>query len=141
MRVRADRYAIASASALCPVCDCWTHVVALLVPQRHTVASDQGWGIAAGRAWLFHVNETSAAVLVRLAVISPWYRPATGGTGRVFVNHCEHCASPLDDHDLHCEPGGAFQPSSEAEAAGVSLWHIDEPLDVDASGLAHEPDF
>lgn len=31
---------------------------------------------------------------------------------RVYMNHCQHCAAKLGDHFMHCEPGGAFCPSS-----------------------------
>jgi hypothetical protein len=132
MKIRADRYSIASASALCPRCARWTHVVALVVPRSHDVA---------GRMSLFYVTEVSASVARRLASVCPWYRQAPGGPQACLSNHCEHCALLLEDHDLHCEPGGAFQPRTDAEARGVTVWDVDEPLEGDADGFGYEPAF
>jgi hypothetical protein len=47
----------------------------------------------------------------------------------------------LDDHELHCEPEGAFQPSSAADAARILLFQISEPLEAAAGGYAIEPEF
>jgi hypothetical protein len=141
MKIRADRYAIASASAACPACAGWTHVVALVAPQRHERWGEQGWEPVAERASLFYVTAICASVSRRLGSLGPWYRPATPGAEALFTNHCEHCAHPLEDHDLHCEPGGAFSPRSLAEAQSISVWDIDEALDADASGFSHDPAF
>ncbi len=34
---------------------------------------------------------------------------------RVWINHCEHCNAKLGDFYMHCEPGGAFYPTSDQE--------------------------
>ncbi len=141
MKIRADRYAIVSASALCPGCARWTHVVALVAPQHHERCGEEGWEPVAERASIFYVTQLSAPVLRRIASLSPGYRKTTEGTDACFANHCEHCAQPLEDHDLHCEPGAAFQPETAGEAQAISLWDIEEALDVDASGFSHDPDF
>jgi hypothetical protein len=141
MKVRADRYAIASASALCPACARWTHVVALIVPQPHYILAERDWELVAGRASLFFVSGVSSSVSRRLASVCPWYRQAIDGPQACLTNHCEHCACPLEDHDLHCEPGGSFQPRNDAEARAVNVWDVDEVLDADASGFGHEPGF
>jgi hypothetical protein len=141
MRIRADRYAIASASARCPVCGQWTQVVALVAPEFHERSVEGGWEIVAERASLFYVTQLSAVVRHRLASLSPWYRQAHAGPQASFVNHCERCAHPLEDHDLHCEPGGAFQPQTPADARGIAVWSIDEALDAEAGGVGHDPAF
>jgi len=141
MKIRADRYAIVSASALCPACGRWTHVVALMAPQHHERLGEQGWEHVAERATVFYVTELSASVSRRLASLSPWYRKATEDPETCFANHCEHCAQTLGDRDLHCEPGGSFQPETVGEAQAISLWDIDEALDADASGFSHDPAF
>jgi len=141
MKIRANRYAIVSASALCPACSRWTHVVALVAPQHHERRGEQAWEPVAERASVFDVTDLSASVLRRLASLSPWYRKTSEGPGAGFANHCEHCAQPLADHDLHCEPGGAFQPQTVGEAQAISVWDIDEALDAEASGFSHDPDF
>ncbi len=47
----------------------------------------------------------------------------------------------LDDHDLFCEPEGAFLPTSQAQAAAIQLVRIDEPLEAAAAGYACDPQF
>ncbi len=47
----------------------------------------------------------------------------------------------LDDHDLFCEPEGAFLPTSHARAAAIQLLRIDEPLEAAAAGYACDPQF
>jgi hypothetical protein len=141
MKIRADRYAIVSASASCPACARWTHVVALVAPQRHERLGEHGWESVAERASLFYVTQISLSVSRRLASVCPWYRLATAGPEACFANHCEHCAQPLEDHELHCEPGGAFQPRNLAEAEDLCISEVDEVLDVDASGFSHDPAF
>jgi hypothetical protein len=58
-----------------------------------------------------------------------------------WANHCEHCGTLLGDHELHCEPDGAFTPSSEAAAANIHLLRIQEPFEAVAAGYAFEPEF
>ncbi len=58
-----------------------------------------------------------------------------------WANHCEHCGTLLGDHELHCEPDGAFMPSSETAAADIELLTIREPFEAVAAGYAVEPEF
>jgi hypothetical protein len=141
MKIRAERYAIVSASALCPACGRWTHVVALVAPQQHACWGEQGWEPVAERASIFYVTDLSASVSRRLASLNPWYRKTAASPEACYANHCEHCAQALEDHDLHCEPGAAFQPETVGAAKALSLWDIEEALDADASGFSHDPDF
>lgn len=141
MKIRADRYAIASASAQCPACGRWTQVVSLVAPERHERLLERDWETVAERVSLFYVTQLSAGVRRRLATLTPWYRQPAAASQPGFVNHCEHCAHPLDDHDLHCEPGGAFQPQTLAEAQGIRVWEIAEDLDAEAGGCGHDPAF
>jgi hypothetical protein len=128
-------------------------VVALAVPPGHDLMADEAWGPGTGEAWLFHVESIPVRVRQRLALLAPWYRPARGfageperegdSAGPCWRNHCEHCDAPLDDHDLHCEPGGAFAPAVTLAVAGAVLrivrWDVDEPLEVVAGGYGEDP--
>ena len=42
---------------------------------------------------------------------------------------------------LHCEPDGAFMPTSEDAAARIQLLQIHEPFAALAAGYAFEPEF
>jgi len=58
-----------------------------------------------------------------------------------WANHCEQCGNLLGDHDLHCEPEGAFMPTSEAAAKAIQLLRFDAPFAAAAVGYACEPQF
>jgi hypothetical protein len=45
----------------------------------------------------------------------------------------------LDDHELFCEPEGAFLPTSESTAAAIHLVLVDEPFETSAAGYSYEP--
>ena len=43
-----------------------------------------------------------------------------------FMNHCEHCEAKLGDFFLHCEPDGAFFPTTEAAAKEKKLIELED---------------
>ena len=47
----------------------------------------------------------------------------------------------MEDHDLFCEPDGAFLPTTAESAAGVILERVDEALGAGAAGYACDPQF
>jgi hypothetical protein len=108
------------------------------------------WSTADHYAFLFYVDSLPAAVQNRIHQYQPAYRPigaaATapaappgGGSGSYWANHCEQCGRQLDDHDLFCEPEGAFLPMSESTAAAIDLVLVDEPFEISAAGYSYEP--
>jgi hypothetical protein len=108
------------------------------------------WSVADHNAFLFYVDSLPAAVQKRINQYQPAYRPidadaaapATavgGGSGSYWANHCEKCGCQLDDHELFCEPEGAFLPTSESTAAAIHLVLVDEPFDTSAAGYSYEP--
>jgi hypothetical protein len=101
------------------------------------------WHRAEANAFLFYVDRLSADAQRRLHGLSQHYRPARSAATQsiCWANHCEQCDTLLDEHELHCEPDGAFAPSSEAAAAKIELLHINAPLQAAASGYALEPEF
>ena len=156
--VRSQTYYVARATAPCWHCGMSTRVLALAMPGIHETldidAADDGedsggylaavpWQRAGANAFLFHVHQLSQAVQHRLEDLSLHFRPARSAATQntYWANHCEHCGALLDDQELHCEPGGAFSPSSEAAAATIELLHVDAPLRAAASGYALEPEF
>jgi hypothetical protein len=154
--VRSHTYFVARTNARCRHCGVATRLLALAMPHGHETldgdaqpdadragpASDT-WQRAAVNAMLFYVECLPGDVQDRLNRISPFFHlahsPATQNS--YWANHCEHCGSLLDDHELHCEPEGAFMPSSAAAAANIQLQQIREPFEAVAAGYAFEPAF
>lgn len=146
---RSPTYSIAHATERCGCCGRSTRVLALVLPEHHETldsGSDEElntWQSVSASAILFYVAQLSEGVQRQLLRLSPAFRLAHSDATEncYWTNHCEYCDSPLSDHDLHCEPEGAFLPCNEIEAAGIQLIKIDEPFAVTAAGCAIEPEF
>jgi hypothetical protein len=139
---RADQYLIARSVSECASCGGATPVVALCLPPGHVILDpeEDSWDEAATFAFIFHVGFMPSAVERRLLRFAPGYgrnRHQTSG----WENRCEFCARPISDEDLFSEPGGAFLPTSAAEARRVRLTWVDEEIELAAGGYALEPQF
>ena len=101
------------------------------------------WQRADLNAFVFYVERLPDNAQSRLVRLSPSFRLAHSAVtlSDYWANHCEHCGTLLDDHELHCKPDGGFMPSSAAAAARIVLFGIQEPLEVLAGGYALEPEF
>ena len=143
--VRSPAYFVARTSTECPYCGSPTRLLALALPQEHETldVESQVWQRANANAFLFHVEQLSDGAMDRIRELSEHFRPAhsTDTESLYWANHCEHCNRLLEDHELHCEPDGAFLPSSEAAASEVQLLLIREPFEAAAAGMTLEPEF
>jgi hypothetical protein len=147
--VRSQTYYVAGTEAPCLRCGLPTRLLALAVPHSHeTLDGDSPdlldeWQRANFSAFLFYVGHLPESVQTRLNQLSPHFRLeySTTTLNTYWANHCEHCGAFLEDHDLHCEPDGAFLPSSEDAAAGIELLQVHEPFEASAGGYAIEPEF
>ena len=155
--VRSQTYYIARTNVPCWHCGSSTGLLALAVPDGHETldedaqAANADGGEPASNAWqsananaiLFYVESLPDAVQNRLKQLSQFFRLAHSAAtlSSFWANHCEQCGTLLGDHELHCELGGAFMPSSEAAAANIQLLHIPEPFQAVAAGYAVEPEF
>jgi hypothetical protein len=147
--VRSQSYYVARKDARCWRCGISTRLLALAVPDRHETLdgdsphSPDGWQRAKFTAFLFYVEHLPESVQTRLNRLSRHFRPghSTATLCSYWANHCEHCDVLLEDHELHCEPDGAFLPLSEAAAANIVLLQIHEPFEAAAAGYAFEPEF
>jgi hypothetical protein len=119
---------------------------------QHREHPAAAWSVADHNAFLFYVDSLPGAVQKRINHYEPAYRPidadataaapatgAGGGSGSYWANHCEQCGCQLDDHELFCEPEGAFLPTSESTAAAIHLVLVDEPFETSAAGYSYEP--
>ena len=155
--VRAQSYLVARTSARCWQCALPTHLLALAMQRSHetlhgdtqTGAGDGGesvsdeWQRANVNAFLFYVECLPTGVENRLQQLGRFFRLAHSAAtlNSYWANHCEHCGILIGDHELHCEPEGAFMPSSEVAAANIQLVQIPEPFEAVAAGYAIEPEF
>jgi hypothetical protein len=130
-----------------------TRLVALALPPSHeslSLAEDDedgpvsdSWDEVPWSALLFYVGYLPEGVQQRVQAFSETYRPAVGpaAQGSYWANHCEHCGSLQEDHDLFCEPAGAFLPVDAASASAIELTRIDEPFAAAAAGYACAPEY
>jgi hypothetical protein len=154
--VRSQTYYVARTDMRCWHCGLSTRLLALAMPRDHETLDEdaqadadcgdrasEAWHRAAVNAIIFYVECLPDGVKDRLNLISPFFRLAhsTATLNSYWANHCEHCGTLLGDHELHCEPDGAFMPSSEAAAANIQLQQIQEPFEAVAAGYAFEPEF
>jgi hypothetical protein len=156
INVRSDGYLMARSAAICPHCRDKTRVVALVLPPGHETRSinDAGrqsaedsalcrdsWERAPRHAVLFYIESLPDAVQRRMQALAPLYRLAPAAQGCYWANHCERCGAIQEDHDLFCEPEGAFLPISPAAASIIEFLPINEILEAAAAGYAIDPEF
>jgi hypothetical protein len=165
--VRSQTFYVARSNARCWHCGESTDLIALVVPHDHEILEmnegededdnqDAGakadgrdqpapdaWQRANADAFLFYVDYLPDGVRDQLKQISPSFRMAYSAVtlNSYWANHCEHCGTLLDDHELHCEPEGAFVPASESAAAVIQISQIPEPFEAAAAGYALAPEF
>ena len=77
----------------------------------------------------------SAAAPTQLRAHTSRYKPALSQQAgeTYFMNNCEHCGAKLGDFYMHSERGGAFFPTSPAEASTMMLQKIDAPFEANGS--------
>lgn len=156
--VRADSYFVVRTQARCWHCGTPTRLLALAVPEDHEsfeltslfddVDADGNtherfeWQRSGMSALLFYVEDLPEEVSDKLREISSCFRLgySVATLNSYWANHCEFCATLLDDHDLHCEPDSAFVMSTEA-AAKIERLRIEKPFEASAGGFSYEPEF
>jgi hypothetical protein len=154
INVRSGSYWIAHTTGECSRCHAGTRLVALALPPHHETRNPDcdiekdglaaySWETAEWSALLFYVEYLPREVRRRLQSASPGYRFAFSERtqGSYWANHCAACGALLEDHDLFCEPDGAFLPMSAERAAAVTLERVAEALEAGAAGYACDPQF
>ena len=155
INVRSQTYYVARTAVPCSHCGLSTQLLALAMPHHHETlhvdiradADDRPdldtWQRADLSAFLFYVEYLPDEVQGRLSQLSQFFRKAYSAvtSSSYWANHCEHCRTLLADHELHCEPDGAFMPSTEVAAANIQLLQIHEPFEAVAAGYAFESEF
>jgi hypothetical protein len=154
VNVRSRSYFIACTVAVCSQCHEPTRLVALALPDDHEVLDSdddvegaqiavESWSAASQGAFLFFIAYLPETVQLRMKEFAQGYRLVRSPAmlGRHWANHCERCNSLLDDHDLFCEPEGAFLPTSEASAGLIHLVRINDGIEAATAGYAGDPQF
>jgi len=152
--VRSGGYFIVRSIGECRRCRASTPLIALALPPGHQTlsmdtedaheASTPGiWESAACSALLFYVETLPESVRRRLPEYAQAYRYAYSAEsqGSYWANHCAGCGALAEDHDLFCEPDGAFLPMSGARTTDLELVWIDEPIEAAAGGYSCDPVF
>jgi hypothetical protein len=154
INVRSNSYWIVRATGECDRCRAETRFVALALPPNHQsleldwdIEADElvsyNWEAEEWSAFLFYVEYLPEKVQRRLQAVSKGYRFACSARtlNSYWANHCATCGVLVEDHDLFCEPDGAFLPTTAQRAAAVILERVDEALEAGAAGYACDPQF
>jgi hypothetical protein len=145
INIRSDKFLVARRRGVCMRCGESIFLIAVALPQGHmTLDPDaDGWETAILSAFTFYVDYLPDEIGSRLRQLSASYRLAYSDEtlDTYWANHCERCASLQSDHELFCEPGGAFAPINESEAAAIELTLIEAPFEASAAGYVFQPEF
>ncbi|WP_449116731.1 DUF5710 domain-containing protein [Pseudomonas viridiflava] len=156
--VRAPYYYVIESVSDCWKCSSRTRVFSFMLPENHeefdyfvdededfSLASNLGeWKCHEYRGTVSNVQSLSPKVTKQIRRFTDHFKYAYSKTAdsRYLMNHCEHCGAKLGDFFMHGEPGGAFFPTSPAQAQQMILARIDERFDADCSvGFATEDFF
>jgi hypothetical protein len=155
--VRSSSYYVLRTTGRCWHCRLETRLLAIALPCEHEATdgisdgdaddslqtADQEWEHAGFNAVLFYIEHLPRDIQSQLRDSSRLYRfiHCNITQSSYWANHCEHCATLLDDHELHCEPAGAFLPLDEAGGEKIQLFEIVQPFEARISGYSIEPQF
>jgi hypothetical protein len=141
--IRSPAFFIARTTAVCGQCGEPTRLIALALPQDHETLDADDWQHANLTAFIFYVVCLPQPVRNQLLQVAPFYRldRSESTLSSYWSNHCERCDSLQDDHELFCEPDGAFTPTDEKSAAAIELMQVAAQFEAVAAGYAYQPEF
>lgn len=137
----ATHYFLATTNTTCWQCRETTPVFSLAVPPSHltqySLPDDEdgpitaiAWEVAECGSFLSDLVEMNGSVRKVLTTHCPAYRGDHSHTAdsSYLMNHCAGCGAKQGDFYLHHEPGGAFFPVTEDDAARIMLRSVNAPL-------------
>lgn len=148
--IHSPHYFIACSHTACWKCGEQTKVFAFILPEEHQeyvfpeFEGEEGyWSRYQAIGTMSNVIGLEISVWKRLQTFTQLYKPAYSrqAGGRYFMNHCEHCNATQGDFFMHSEPGGAFFPTTEAEAGRITVHAIAEPFEGNGSMSYSSVDF
>jgi len=128
--MRAQSFALITGQVACWKCGKDTPATTVLLRGYQEVFDGEGEEHA-GDAVINPIVGLDAATRELFAAKAPWMRPGHSKTrDEVYLAaHCEHCAA-LQGAWFLAEPGSAFFPLSEEEAARLTVEWVHEPIEV-----------
>lgn len=148
--IRSINYFIACSHTSCWKCQQLTKVFAFILPEEHQEyvfsdyeGEDGYWSNYDAIGTMSNVTGLELSVWKRLQTFTQLYKPAYSkqAGGRYFMNHCEHCNATQGDFFMHNEPGGAFFPTTVAEAERITVYQIAGPFEGNGSMAYSSEDF
>lgn len=137
--VRAGRYYVVLSGQTCWKCSNRTKMVAVGLPTGYESLGDGGrWYRSPTPAIARNVTKLSDQVAERICAGHVGFRFGISKSAKIsyWFNHCLTCGAKQGDHMAHTQPGGAFFPTSTAQAAEMDLVAIPEPIELVAGELS-----
>jgi hypothetical protein len=147
--IRSGSYFIVESKMRCDKCSVVTAVFGFSLPAGYESlyvdddAPDQDsgtWeasGIAAVLSYVEYLPETIAN---RIRSMTQHYRLdlLSDADGAFWVNHCEHCGAPMEEEELHGDPGRPFGPMPDEGLEAIRLHQVREPFAAWAGRESHD---
>jgi hypothetical protein len=147
--VRSAKYLIVESKTRCDQCKGVTAVFAFALPTSYeslyvdddTPDDESGtWETRGIAAVLSYVEYLPEAVADRVRSVTQHYRLdrdcEIGGT--FWTNHCEHCGAPMEEEELHGDPGRPFGPMPDLGLEVIRLHEVHEPFSPWAGCECHD---
>lgn len=143
MNVRSANYLLLHAIAPCPHCSQPTSVFCLGVTAGYESRTEERWFSEDAAALLFYVESLSMEAGNLVRELAPQFRVdySMSVDRNYWVNHCQHCETSQEDHDLHCEPDAAFLPTSVHAAEQILTVAVQAPFLARAGGISDQLSF
>jgi hypothetical protein len=141
--VRSAAYLLVQSVAVCGRCLQPTSAFSLGLLPGHERQVDGKWESVDAGVLLFYVDYLPPEVILVAQELSRHFRldySTPTGTEH-WMNHCENCGEVLEDHDLHCEPGGAFLPLDPRDAERILLVEVRESFSARVRGCSDDLPF
>jgi hypothetical protein len=136
--VRSAAYLVAHSVGACERCQRPTSLFSVGLLPGHERHLDNEWVTVNSPVLLFQVEHLATDVISVLSELSQHYRLTHSGPtdSECWLNHCQHCGAPQEDYWLHCEPEGAFMPTSVQAAEQVQFVQVQGPFAAAAMGFS-----
>jgi hypothetical protein len=141
--VRSAAYLLAQSVAVCGRCLQPTSAFSLGLLPGHERQVDGKWEPVDVGALLFYVDYLPPEVILVAQELSLHFRLdySRPTATEYWINHCQNCGELLEDHDMHCEPGGAFLPLDARDAGNILLVEVRESFSARVRGCSYDLPF
>jgi hypothetical protein len=136
--IRSAAYFLAQSVAACGRCSQPSPAFSFGLLPGHQRQVDERWESVDTSVLLFYIDYLPPEVISVAQELTSHYRLDYSRLTETeyWVNHCQHCDALLEDHDLHCEPDGAFLPLSTRDAERILLVEVREPFSARVRGCS-----